>query len=28
MMNSVGKAVLAGDMRWLEGGVQWIGKNA
>ncbi len=28
MMNQVGKSVLAGDMRWLEGGVQWIGKNA
>lgn len=24
--NQVGKAVLAGDMRWLEDGVEWIGK--
>jgi alkylation response protein AidB-like acyl-CoA dehydrogenase len=27
MMNQLGKAVLAGDMRWLEDGVQWIGKK-
>jgi len=25
LMNAVGKAVLAGDMRWLEEGVAWIG---
>ena len=25
LMNHVGKQVLAGDMRWLEDGVQWIG---
>jgi hypothetical protein len=25
--NRVGKAVLAGDMRWLEEGVEWIGKR-
>jgi hypothetical protein len=28
LMNQVGKAVLNGDMRWMEDGVQWIGKNA
>lgn len=25
--NAVGKAVLAGDMRWLEDGVEWIGSK-
>ena len=25
MLNQVGKAVLAGEMKWLEDGVQWIG---
>jgi len=25
--NTVGKAVLAGDMRWLEDGVEWIGRR-
>jgi hypothetical protein len=26
--NQVGKSVLAGDMRWLEEGVEWIGKQS
>jgi hypothetical protein len=28
MMNQLGKRVLAGDIRWLEDGAQWIGTNA
>jgi hypothetical protein len=25
MLNQVGKAVLSGDMKWLEDGIQWVG---
>jgi hypothetical protein len=28
LISKVGKAVLNGDMRWMEDGVQWIGTNA
>ncbi len=28
MMNQLGKAVLGGEHRWLEEGIQWIGPNA
>jgi len=27
-MGQLGKAVLNGDHRWLEEGIQWIGPNA